>query len=83
MTKILVIGIAGRMGKTIAECIEGTEGVQLGGGTEFAGSSFIGQDIGEVKTNWIQFTELCEGDILRKDIHGYVIDTWVYSMVKE
>lgn len=48
MTKILVIGIAGRMGKTIAECIEGTEGVQLGGGTEFAGSSFIGQDIGEV-----------------------------------
>ena len=48
MIKILVIGIAGRMGKTIAECIEDTEGVELGGGTERAGSDFISQDIGEV-----------------------------------
>ncbi|MEC7786063.1 MAG: 4-hydroxy-tetrahydrodipicolinate reductase [Nitrospinota bacterium] len=48
MIKILVIGIAGRMGKTIAECIEDTEGVRLAGGTEHAGSSIIGQDIGEV-----------------------------------
>ena len=48
MTKILVIGIAGRMGKTIAECIEDIKGVELGGGTEHAGSSVIGQDIGEV-----------------------------------
>ena len=48
MTKILVIGIAGRMGKTIAECIEDTEGVELRGGTERAGSEFINQDIGEV-----------------------------------
>ena len=48
MTKILVIGIAGRMGKTIAECIEDTEGVELRGGTEQAGSDFINQDIGEV-----------------------------------
>ena len=48
MTKILVIGIAGRMGKIIAECIEDTEGVELGGGTEQAGSDFINQDIGEV-----------------------------------
>jgi len=36
LTKILVIGIAGRMGKTIAGCIEDTEGVELGGGTEQA-----------------------------------------------
>ena len=48
MTKILVIGIAGRMGKTIAECIEDTEGVELGGGTERAGGEAIGKDIGEV-----------------------------------
>ena len=27
----------------------------------------------EIKSDWIQFTELCEGDILKKDIHGYVI----------
>jgi len=42
-----VIGIAGRMGKTIAGCIEDTEGVDLGGGTERAGSEAIGKDIGE------------------------------------
>ena len=48
MIKILVIGIAGRMGKTIAECIEDTEGVELGGGTECVDNSLIGQDIGEV-----------------------------------
>ena len=47
MTKILVIGIAGRMGKTIAGCIEDIEGVDLGGGTERAGSEAIGKDIGE------------------------------------
>ena len=48
MTKILVIGIAGRMGKTIAACIEDTEGVELGGGTEQDGSLNLGKDIGEV-----------------------------------
>ncbi|MZH46039.1 MAG: 4-hydroxy-tetrahydrodipicolinate reductase, partial [Nitrospinae bacterium] len=48
LTKILVIGIAGRMGKTIAGCIEDTEGVELGGGTEQSGSPDIGRDIGEV-----------------------------------
>ena len=48
MTKILVIGIAGRMGKTIAACIEATDGVELGGGTEQGGSLNLGKDIGEV-----------------------------------
>lgn len=48
MTKILVIGIAGRMGKTIAECIDDTDGVELAGGTERTGSDLIGQDAGEV-----------------------------------
>lgn len=36
------------MGKAIAECVDGAEGVELGGGTERAGSDLIGQDIGEV-----------------------------------
>ncbi len=48
MTKILVIGIAGRMGKTIAGCIEDIEGVELGGGTEQAGSPNLDKDIGEI-----------------------------------
>ena len=48
MAKILVIGIAGRMGRTIAECIEDTDGVELGGGTEYTGSELISQDVGKV-----------------------------------
>jgi 4-hydroxy-tetrahydrodipicolinate reductase len=48
LTKILVIGIAGRMGKTIVECIDDTDGVELSGGTERTGSHLIGQDAGEI-----------------------------------
>lgn len=36
------------MGKTILNCIEDTEGVEISGGTEFPGHSAIGGDIGEV-----------------------------------
>ena len=36
------------MGKTIAGCIEDTDGVELGGGTERAGSDCVGKDAGEV-----------------------------------
>ena len=36
------------MGKTIAACIEDTEGVSLNGGTENAGHPAIGRDLGEL-----------------------------------
>jgi 4-hydroxy-tetrahydrodipicolinate reductase len=48
LTKVLVIGIAGRMGMTIAGCIEDTADVDLGGGTEQAGSPNLEKDVGEV-----------------------------------
>ncbi|GJL79687.1 MAG: 4-hydroxy-tetrahydrodipicolinate reductase [Nitrospinaceae bacterium] len=48
MTKILVIGAAGRMGRTIVSCIEDTEGVELSGGTENPGNSSVGSDVGEL-----------------------------------
>jgi len=48
LTKILVIGIAGRMGKTIAGSIEDTPGVELGGGTEQTGCPSLGKDVGEI-----------------------------------
>lgn len=48
MIKIGVVGAAGRMGKTIVSCIEDTEGVTLGGGTEAAGNPALGQDVGEL-----------------------------------
>lgn len=48
MVRILVIGAAGRMGKTIAACVDDTDGVELGGGTERSGGPEVGRDIGEV-----------------------------------
>jgi 4-hydroxy-tetrahydrodipicolinate reductase len=42
-----VIGVGGRMGKTISACIEDTEGVILAGGTESPGHLAIGSDLGE------------------------------------
>ena len=47
MIKIVVIGAAGRMGKTILSCIEDTKGVSIAGGSEYAGHSAIGNDVGE------------------------------------
>ena len=48
MIKIGVVGAAGRMGKTIVACIEDTNGVALSSGTEVAGNSALGQDVGEL-----------------------------------
>lgn len=48
MTKILVIGAAGRMGRTIVSCIEDTPGAELSGGTENPGNPSIGSDVGEL-----------------------------------
>ena len=48
MVKILVIGAAGRMGKTILSCIEDTEGAEVSGGTETLGHPAVGKDVGEV-----------------------------------
>ncbi|MDP6477456.1 MAG: 4-hydroxy-tetrahydrodipicolinate reductase [Nitrospinaceae bacterium] len=47
MIKIVVIGAAGRMGKTILSCIEDTKGVSIAGGSEYAGHPAIGNDVGE------------------------------------
>ena len=74
MIKILVIGIAGRMGKTIAECIEDTEGVRLGGGTEHAGSSIIGQDIGEVAGTGIKGISVADDPAIALETCDVVID---------
>jgi 4-hydroxy-tetrahydrodipicolinate reductase len=45
--RIAVIGIAGRMGRTIAGCIGDTQGVSLAGGTEKPGHPDVGKDAGE------------------------------------
>lgn len=48
MARIAVAGAAGRMGKTIIEVINETDGVELGAAIEIAGSTLIGADAGEV-----------------------------------
>jgi len=48
LIKIGVVGAAGRMGRTIAACIEDTGGVELCCGTEAPGNPALGQDVGEL-----------------------------------
>lgn len=48
MIKVAIVGAAGRMGKTIVSCIDDTDGVEVGGGTEISGSLMVGKDIGEI-----------------------------------
>lgn len=44
--RLAVIGAAGRMGRTLVSTIHETAGCRVAGGTERAGSEFIGQDLG-------------------------------------
>ncbi|MBI3453347.1 MAG: 4-hydroxy-tetrahydrodipicolinate reductase [Rhodospirillales bacterium] len=46
--RIGVVGCGGRMGQMLAREIAGTAGCALVGGTEVAGSPFVGRDLGEV-----------------------------------
>jgi 4-hydroxy-tetrahydrodipicolinate reductase len=46
LIRIIVIGAAGRMGKTIVSCINDTAGVEVAAGTEAPGSPAIGTDVG-------------------------------------
>ncbi len=48
MVKVLVVGAAGRMGRTIVSCLNDTAGTAIGGATEAAGNPLIGKDIGEI-----------------------------------
>ena len=45
---LVVVGAAGRMGRTLIRTICETQGVTLAGAIEQAGSSFLGQDAGEL-----------------------------------
>ena len=44
--RIVVAGAAGRMGRMLIQTIHATEGAQLGGALERAGSLALGQDAG-------------------------------------
>lgn len=45
---LVVVGAAGRMGRTLIRAIHETPGAALAGAVERAGSSFVGQDAGEL-----------------------------------
>ncbi|MGV6859487.1 MAG: 4-hydroxy-tetrahydrodipicolinate reductase [bacterium] len=46
--KIAIVGAGGRMGKTLVETVNTTEGVELAAATEYPGSSLLGADAGEL-----------------------------------
>ena len=48
MTKIGVIGCAGRMGRMLVHEVQSTPGAELSGGTERKGSEMVGRDLGEL-----------------------------------
>jgi 4-hydroxy-tetrahydrodipicolinate reductase len=46
--KIAVLGAAGRMGRELVRAVAEQQGCTVAGGTELAGSQFIGHDLGEL-----------------------------------
>ena len=48
MTKIAITGAAGRMGRTLIEACQQTQGMQVTAAIEHAGSSLLGADAGEL-----------------------------------
>jgi len=46
--KLVVVGAAGRMGRTLIRAIDETPGAELAGAVERAGSPFLGRDAGEL-----------------------------------
>lgn len=48
MTRIGIVGAAGRMGRTLIEAVQQAEGLVLAAATERAGSSLVGADAGEL-----------------------------------
>ena len=48
MVKAIVVGAAGRMGRTVVKVIQDTEGIECVGGVEAVGHESVGKDLGEV-----------------------------------
>lgn len=48
MTRVAIVGAAGRMGKTLVEAVNQTENLAVTAATERPGSSLIGADVGEL-----------------------------------
>ena len=48
MTRVAIVGAAGRMGRELCRAALETEGIELAGGTEASGSPALGADLGEL-----------------------------------
>ena len=48
MVKAIITGCAGRMGRSLVNIVNNTDGLEVCGGTEMPDSAFIGSDLGEV-----------------------------------
>lgn len=74
MTRIAVVGAAGRMGKSLVQAVSEAEGLTLGAATERPGSEAIGRDAGELAG--ISRFEVVASDNLKKVVEDFdvVID---------
>ena len=48
MSKVAIAGAAGRMGRTLVEACQETDGIEVSGALEHPGNSFLGADAGEL-----------------------------------
>ena len=48
MTRIAIVGVAGRMGRTLVNAVQQDDGATLAGGIVEPGSSLVGADLGEL-----------------------------------
>lgn len=48
MVKVVIVGVAGRMGRTVLRVVNGTEGIECIGGVEQPGHPVIGVDLNEL-----------------------------------
>lgn len=48
MSRVAVVGAAGRMGRVLIQAVDAAPDLQLGGATEYEGSSLLGADAGEL-----------------------------------
>lgn len=70
MTKIIITGCSGRMGKELVSLILSSKEYQLVGVTENTGSKIIGQNIGETEITISKNLE----EIFKRKIKGIIID---------
>jgi 4-hydroxy-tetrahydrodipicolinate reductase len=83
MTKVIVAGAAGRMGRRIGYMVAQHSNLELVGGFEQPGSAFIGHDLGEIGGYGTQGVKIAEGLESIIDLCDVVIDFTFHEATME